>query len=114
MADTTTQWQDVRETRDVPRRGMLLFAGGFVLFLLLASAGLWLIYGRHVGGFAAAQHLGQVPNDAELNQRDQLAAYQAAQQAELSRLAWTDDSKQFAKIPIDDAMRLLAARGAAR
>ena len=99
MADTAIQHHDAHEQRDVSRRGLLVFA---------------VLFGMRVGNFAAAQTLGQVPNDIELEQRDQLARYNAAQTAELERLGWTDASKQFAKVPIEDAMRLLAAKGAAR
>ena len=65
-------------------------------------------------GFSAAHPLGPVPADSELQQRDQLRSYEAREAAELNRLAWTDGTKTLAKVPIDDALRLLAAKGAAR
>ena len=114
MADTAIQHHDTHEQRDVSRRGLLVFAVLFGAFVVVAILVLWLLFGMRVGNFAAAQTLGQVPNDIELEQRDQLARYNAAQTAELERLGWTDASKQFAKVPIEDAMRLLAAKGAAR
>ena len=40
-----------------------------------------------------------------------LVAHMQAQNAELNRLAWTDATHQTAKVPIDAAMKLLAAKG---
>ena len=114
MADTAIQHHDAHEQRDVSRRGLLIFAVLFGAFVVVSITVLWLLFGLRVGNFAAAQNLGQIPNDTELEQRDQLARYMTAQNAELKRLGWTDGSKQFAKVPIEDAMQLLAAKGAAR
>ena len=114
MADTSIQHHDAHEQRDVSRRGLLIFAVLFSAFVAVSVLVLWLLFGTREGNFAAAQNLGQVPNDTELEQRDQLARYQAAQTAELERLGWADGSRQFAKVPIEDAMQLLAAKGAAR
>lgn len=114
MADTAIQHHDTHEQRDVSRRGLLVFAATFGALVVLSVTILWLVLGMRAGGFAAAQHLGEVPGDSELGQRQQLAAYRTAQNAELERLDWTDGSKRYAKVPIEDAMRLLAAKGAAR
>jgi hypothetical protein len=102
------------EQRDVHRRALAIFAICFIAFLVLSVAVLWLTFGQREGGFAAAQPRTQLPANGELGQRQQLARYLAAQQAFLGKLAWTDASHQVAKLPIDDAMRLLAAKGAAR
>lgn len=114
MADTAIQHRDAHEQRDVSRRGLMLFALAFTALIAVSVIALWLIFGRQEGGFSAAQQLGSMPNDSELGQRQQLSQYLDRQNAELDRLAWTDDTKQFAKVPIEDAMRLLAAKGAAR
>lgn len=114
MSDSAVQHEDAHETRDVSRRGLMIFAAWFVALLVLASLVLWFTFGVREGGFAAARHVGAAPADSELQQRDQLARYRAAQTAELERLAWTDGTKQFAKVPIEDAMQLLAAKGGAR
>jgi hypothetical protein len=111
MSDTAVQHHDEHETRDVNRRGLLLFGGLFALFLIGASVVLWLTFGDREGGFAAARVLGAAPPDGELQQRDQLARYRAAQTAELERLQWTDATRQFAKVPIEEAMQLLAGKG---
>ena len=111
MSETAVQHRDPHERRDVNLRSLLIFAACLAAFLLLSAAVLWFIFGSREGGFAGAEHLGQsLPGD-ELEQRDQLASYMSAQDAELHRLAWTDATHQYAKVPIDDAMQLLAAKG---
>lgn len=115
MSETTLHPADeAHESRDVHRRGLVLFALAFGAFLVVSIGVLWLLFGVREGGFSAAQWLGRAPDNGELQQREQLARYLGAQNAELERLAWTDGSKQFAKLPIEDAMKLLAAKGAAR
>jgi hypothetical protein len=114
MSDAAAQHYDPHEPRDVSRRGLLIFAVLFALFLVVASVVLWLTFGVREGGFAAARVLAAAPADSELQQREQLARYRAAQMAELERLGWTDPSKQFAKVPIEDAIGLLARKGGAR
>ena len=114
MSETSVQHADAHETRDVSRRSLLLFGIAFAVVIAISMVALWFVFGTREGGFAAAEHLGKVSDDNELQQRDQLARYMAAQTAELQRLAWTDDTRQTAKVPIDDAMTLLANKGAAR
>jgi hypothetical protein len=111
LSETTIQHEDPHERTDVRLNGLLIFAAIMAAFLLLAAAALWLVFGVHQGGFAAARPLGQkLPGD-ELEQREQLVSYMQVQKAELQRLAWTDGTHQYAKVPIDDAMQLLAAKG---
>jgi hypothetical protein len=112
MSETATQHLDPHEQRDVSPRGLLVFALIFGAIIVVAVTILWYAFGTREGGFAAAQHLGRVADDNELQQRDQLARYLTAQQAELERLEWTDANRQTAKVPIEDAMALLAGRRA--
>lgn len=114
MSETAIQHRDPHERRDASIRGLLIFAALLAAFLLLSAAVLWFIFGTREGGFAGAQHLGQALPGDELEQRDALASYMKAQNAELDRLAWTDATHRTAKVPIDDAMKLLAAKGAGR
>ena len=102
------------EQRDVHRRTLFIFAVCFAGFIAVSVAVLWFTFGQREGGFAAAQPRMQVPANGELGQRQQLAEYLASQQAFLARIAWTDASHSHAKVPIADAMRLLAAKGANR
>ena len=114
MSETSIQHEDAHEARDVSVRHLLLFALIFAAVIAVSTLALWFVFGTREGGFAAAEQLGKVSDDNELQQRDQLARYMTAQTAELQRLAWTDAGHQTAKLPIDDAMVLLAAKGTAR
>ena len=114
MSETSIQHEDAHEPRDVSRRGLLLFAIGFVVSIAIAMGVLWLVFGTREGGFTAAEHLGKVSDNNELQQRDQLARYMASQTTELQRLGWTDAAHQAAKVPIEDAMAIVAAKGAGR
>lgn len=114
MSESAADTDGQHERRDVSARGLVIFGALLAVFLLVASGVLFLLFGMHQGQFSAAQTLGQeLPGD-ELEQRDQLASYLQAQTGELERLAWTDSTHQSAKVPIDDAMKLLAAKGSAR
>jgi hypothetical protein len=110
MAETTIQHRDPHEQRDVSRRGLLVFAGTFIALVAISIGVLWLVFGVRQGGFSAAVPLGPVAADSELQQRQQLSRYLAAQSAELERIGWTDASHRTAKLPISDAMALLAGK----
>jgi hypothetical protein len=114
MSETSIQHGDAHEPRDVSLRRALLFALIFAAGIVASALVLWLVFGTREGGFAAAEHLGKASDNSELQQRDQLARYRASQTAELQRLAWTDPTHQAAKVPIEEAMAILAAKGAAR
>ena len=111
MSEATHPADEPHEARDVHRRGMVIFAAVFAGTIALSVAILWLLFGAGRVDIAAAKRIEAVPASGELAQRGQLAAYLAAQQAELERLGWIDDAHTRAKIPIEDAMALLAARG---
>jgi hypothetical protein len=108
MSDVTVQHRDPHEQRDVSRRGLLIFASGFIGLVAVSIAVLWFAFGVREGGFSAAQPLGNVADDSELQQREQLSRYLAAQHAELERIGWNDGARTAAKLPIEDAMALLA------
>lgn len=111
MSDAKTHPADERhETRDVDRPLLVWFALGFAAFVLVTVGVLWLVFGK-ADDFAAAQPITSPPANGELAQRRQLLAYLDSQQAELDRLGWTDDTHRFAKVPIADAMALLASKG---
>lgn len=113
-AENTHPADDKHEQRDINRPMLVISALSFAALIALSVIVLWFVYGEREGGFAAAQPRESVPANGELGQRAQLANYLEAQRDFLERLAWTDTSRQFAKVPIEDAMRLLAAKGANR
>lgn len=101
------------ETRDVWPKALLLFAGGLVVFLLVALGALYLIFrpqalwprpGAEWTGNQASPALSTSPHT-------DLAAVRRQEDAELERLAWVDRDNGIARIPIEDAMRLVARNG---
>lgn len=113
MSDTTHPADAPHEARDVHRRGLVLFAFAFAGIIAVCVGILWLLFGAGREDIAAAKRIEAVPEAGELAQREQLASYLKAQQAELERGQWLDAAHTHAKIPIEDAMAILAARGRA-
>jgi hypothetical protein len=99
------------ETRDVHRRGLIIFACAFAGIIAACVGVLWLLFGAGREDIAAATRIEAPPPAGELAQRQQLATYLATQRAELESLGWRDAAHTRAKIPIEDAMAILAGRG---
>lgn len=104
------------ETRDLWPRALLLFAGGLVVFLLLSLAALYLLFrpqglwsqpGAAWSGNEATPALSTTPHG-------DLAAIRRQEDDELEELAWVDRDKGIARIPIEEAMRLIARNGVPR
>lgn len=101
------------ETRDVHGRAILAFAGGLLIFvcLVLAAVRLFgqaqppLAFGAGTGLFASGQPVLQVDTAADR------AVYEAEKQALLASTYWVDRSAGIAHIPIDEAIRMIAADG---
>lgn len=101
------------EARDVWPRALLAFGGGLVLFLAVALTVLWLLFDT--------RPLWQPPGEAAVDnraspalQRDpaaELAAFQQRAESELNTLAWVDRDQGIARIPIGEAMSIVARRG---
>ncbi len=102
------------EQRDVSQRGLLVFAVSFGVFLAVSIFVLSLLYGSRGEPFAPARVIEGLPEQGELAQRRQLSLYLSRESAELDRLEWTDETRRFAKIPIDDAMEIIAKGSAAQ
>ncbi|MBZ9872858.1 hypothetical protein LB542_18570 [Mesorhizobium sp. BR1-1-9] len=101
------------ETRDVWPRALVLIGLGLLVFLALAALGLRLIFdtapfwplaGAQMNGSAAGPALQDFPGA-------DLAAFRQQEDRELGILAWVDRNGGIARIPIDDAMKLVAAQG---
>ncbi|HEY9013257.1 MAG TPA: hypothetical protein VIN06_19820, partial [Devosia sp.] len=101
------------EARDVSVSRLAVSIVIFVCVLALAIGVLWFVFGTPAGKFNAAQpgYPYPQPEPHELAQRSQLQSYLADQQAELAALRWVDAAHTKAKVPIEDAMALLAAKG---
>ncbi|MBZ9671903.1 hypothetical protein [Mesorhizobium sp. ES1-3] len=100
------------ETRDVWPRALLLFGVALLVFLALAALALKLIFDtapyRPLVNTEKASQAG--PALQHLPGAD-LAAFRKQEEEELGKLAWVDRGAGIARIPIEDAMKLVAAQG---
>jgi len=89
------------------RRGALAIAGGIVI----AVAGSWWLL-RHLGpAVNTAQPPAAIPAPRmQPAPQDERAAYFAEKEARLGSAGWIDRGAGIAHIPLEDAMRLAAAR----
>ncbi|CDX52095.1 hypothetical protein LCM4577_23490 [Mesorhizobium sp. LCM 4577] len=101
------------ETRDVWPGTLLLFAGGLVAFLLVASGLLYALFvlpprwpppGAAWRSNDATPKLSTAPGQ-------ELASTRKEENAELNKLGWVDRTAGIARIPIDDAMKLVVRNG---
>lgn len=98
------------ETRDVWPRALLLFGGGLLVFLALSVIVLRLIFGTASYWPRASEDNAAAPQLRTHPQAD-LAAFRSAEEEQLHKLGWVDRKKGIARIPIEDAMRLVASHG---
>lgn len=97
---------------EVSDRPILIIVGGFLIFVGIAIAGLLLFVTREAPGALGPRVERQFPQPAlqTLPQND-LAHFEASQRSALSGYAWVDRDRGVARIPIDEAMRMITARG---
>jgi hypothetical protein len=102
------------ESRDVDARLILAFAGGLVALILLVLGGMRLLFGVTPLPlpFGAGTGLFGSGNPVlETDTAGDRAAYDTEKRKELNALSWVDRSAGIAHIPIDEAMRMIAASG---
>jgi hypothetical protein len=101
------------ETRDVWPRTLLLLGGGLLVFLAFSVVILGLVFnvtphwprpGRSAEGNQASPPL-QTRAEADL------ATFRQAEDKALTTLSWVDRKAGIARIPIDDAMKIVAGKG---
>jgi hypothetical protein len=101
------------ETRDVWPRTLLFFGGGLLVFLALSVIVLGLVFnvvphwpqpGRSAEGSKASPAL-QTRAEADL------ATFRRSQDKALATLGWVYRKAAIARIPIYDAMKIVAAKG---
>ena len=98
---------------DVANRVVLAVVGGFLLFVAAAIAGMLLFLNAQVPSAFSPRVERRFPAPAlQTSPQTDLARFQAEQQARLSGYAWVDRDHNQARIPIDEAMQLVAGRGA--
>ncbi|WP_439409653.1 hypothetical protein ACNJX9_17190 [Bradyrhizobium sp. DASA03076] len=98
---------------DVDNRVVLAVVGGFLLFVAAAIAGLLLFLNAQVPSDFVPRVERRFPApELQTSPQTDLARFEAEQQARLSGYAWVNRDHNQARIPIDEAMQLVAARGA--
>jgi hypothetical protein len=105
------------ETRDLSLRSIVLAAGGLLLFLVIVSFVLSLLY----AAFARTAQSNEIPSMVtpqlppeprlEVAPGGNLQALEATEDKQLSTYGWIDRKRGVVHIPIDQAMQLLAKRG---
>lgn len=93
------------EARDIAPRPILYSMAGLAVLILAAAIGLDLIYGGE------PRTLPQRSTEGPVRPSTDLAAYRAAKAAEFSSFGWVDRANGIARIPVPEAMRLIAERG---
>ncbi|WP_439393431.1 hypothetical protein ACRQ5Q_29400 [Bradyrhizobium sp. PMVTL-01] len=98
---------------DVDNRVVLAVVCGFLLFVAAAIAGLLLFLNAQVPSAFFPRVERRFPAPAlQTSPQADLARFEAEQQARLSGYAWVDRDHGQARIPIEEAMQLVAGRGA--
>jgi hypothetical protein len=103
-------------------RGILVFVGGLVAVTLVVMGLMWGIAVLFKGSLArkdpappalAEAREARVPPGPNLqpNPAAELAAFRAAEEAELASWAWVDKEKSVARVPVERALEIVAARG---
>jgi hypothetical protein len=91
---------------------VIIALAGFLAFVALAMAGLYLYI--RIGAPAAMRNAvqRQFPEPAlQTDPQDDLKRFRFEQEKQLSEYQWVDRSQGLIRIPIEDAMRIIASRG---
>ncbi|MGY3453984.1 hypothetical protein [Bradyrhizobium sp. USDA 4353] len=97
---------------EVETRIVLAVVGGFLLMVAAAVAGLLVFLNTDVPGALAPRHERPFPAPTlQTTPQGDLAKFEAAQRKDLSGYGWVDRDRGLARVPIEDAMRMIAARG---
>jgi hypothetical protein len=96
----------------VENRVILMVVGGFLAFVAAAIFGIMLFLKTEAPGAFAPRRERPFPGPAlqKLPQND-LANFEAAQRSTLSGYGWVDPGHGAVRIPIEQAMQMIAARG---
>lgn len=101
------------ETRDVWPKALVAFGGGLLVFLAVSALALKFVFdttpvwpptGPAAEGSSASPALQRAPES-------DLAAFRSKEAEELTALGWIDRPAGIARIPIEDAMKLIAQGG---
>ena len=97
---------------EINNRAVLIIVGGFMLFVAVAIAGLLLFLKAQAPDTFAPRTEQRFPQpELQKAPQNDLSRFEAAQHDLLSAYAWVERDHGIARIPIDEAMRLIAGRG---
>ena len=101
------------EARDAWPRALLLFGAGLLVFLALAAIALKLLFNTapHWPPGRAATNNGETNPALQESPATDLATFRKREDDDLGKLGWVDRGAGIARIPIDDAMKLIVAQG---
>lgn len=109
----------VKPSRDLPEPAgvqvglVVLVIAGWLAFFAATTFGLWLFVSAKVPLNSTSEAVSALPAPRlQTDGRADLAGLLAAQQARLEGYGWVDRDKGLVSIPIEDAMKLVAGRGA--
>jgi hypothetical protein len=111
VADVSTRR---REWRDANERYVLLFGVALAAFIAIALLALRLIFGLAPSPLPFGFDTGLLGSGQPVLERDPYAAraaYDEEKRAALEELGWVDRKAGVARIPIAEAMRVIAERG---
>jgi hypothetical protein len=108
--------------RELDFRGILVFVGGLVAVTLVVMGLMWGVTALFKGSLTrkdpappalAEAREARVPPAPNLqpNPTAELAAFRAAEDAELATWAWVDREKSVARVPVERALEIVTARG---
>lgn len=97
---------------DVATRVVLTAVAGFLAFVALTMTGLFLYLKAGAPGALRQATEHPFPEPALQKQpQDDLKRFELDQRMALTGYGWVDRSKGIARIPIEDAMRIISTRG---
>lgn len=103
---------DRPESPAVATRAVLFTAIGFLVFVGISLVVLHIFYGKWTGHAVFVPPTLFAKPRLQTNDAGDLARLQTEQRGRLGRYAWVDREKGIIAIPIEEAMKLLLARGA--
>ena len=107
----TAEQKDQREQPAVAALAITAVMGGFLVFVLLATTGLFFFF-QSLAHNATFVRPSEFPRPRLQTRSDGLRDPEIArQQAEVERFRWIDKSRGVFQIPIEQAMTIVAARG---
>lgn len=91
---------------------VLRVVGGFLLFVAVSIAGLLFFLRAEAPGALVPRNESRFPEPMlQTAPQHDLARFEEAQRKALSGYAWVDRDHNLARIPVEEAMRMIAARG---